>query len=142
MIHSRKRALLEGASDVFERGGGKPPEIDEEQVKEQRARIGELAAANDLFVTKAQAPGPEMRRGMVERDNPDLPTGGPCKPLSMLRSSFDDQPEGEPAMNLMLMRQIDEPFWEAPFFRCPAGDACIAARRRLAHAQGAGRAHL
>jgi transposase len=39
MIHSWKRALLEGASGVFERGGKKPPEIDEEQVKELHAKI-------------------------------------------------------------------------------------------------------
>ena len=47
MIHSWKRAPLEGASGVFERGGKKAPEIDEEQVKELHAKIGELAVAND-----------------------------------------------------------------------------------------------
>ncbi|WP_028482231.1 IS3 family transposase, partial [Pseudovibrio exalbescens] len=45
MIHQWKRALLEGASDVFERGGKRKPEIDEEQVKELHAKIGELAVA-------------------------------------------------------------------------------------------------
>jgi len=40
MIHQWKRALLEGASGVFERGGRKKPEIDEEQVKELHAKIG------------------------------------------------------------------------------------------------------
>ncbi|MFC3118322.1 transposase [Jhaorihella thermophila] len=40
MIHSWKRALLEGASGVFERGGAKKPEVDEEQVKELHAKIG------------------------------------------------------------------------------------------------------
>ena len=48
MIHSWKRALLEGASGVFERGGKKAPEIDDEQVKELHAKIGELAVANDF----------------------------------------------------------------------------------------------
>ena len=52
MIHSWKRALLEGASGVFERGGKKPPEIDEEQVKELHAKIGELAVANDFLARK------------------------------------------------------------------------------------------
>ncbi|WP_420882826.1 transposase [Sulfitobacter pontiacus] len=33
MIHQWKRALLEGASGVFERGGRKRLEVDEEQVK-------------------------------------------------------------------------------------------------------------
>ena len=48
MIHSWKRALLEGASGVFVRGGTKPQEVDEEQVKELHAKIGELAVANDF----------------------------------------------------------------------------------------------
>ena len=52
MIHTRKRALLEGASGVFERGGRKAPEIDEEQVRELHAKIGELAVANDFLSRK------------------------------------------------------------------------------------------
>ncbi len=52
MIHSWKRALLEGASGVFERGGAKKPEIDEEQLKELHAKIGELAVANDFLSRK------------------------------------------------------------------------------------------
>jgi len=34
MIHNWKRSLLEGASGVFERGGKKSPEVDEEQRKD------------------------------------------------------------------------------------------------------------
>jgi hypothetical protein len=34
MIHQWRRALLEGVSGVFERGGRRKPEIDEGQVKE------------------------------------------------------------------------------------------------------------
>ena len=52
MIHTWKRALLEGASGVFERGGRKAPEIGEEQVKELHAKIGELAVANDFLARK------------------------------------------------------------------------------------------
>ena len=52
MIHQWKRALLEGASDVFERGGNRKPEIDEDQVKELHAKIGELAVANDFLSRK------------------------------------------------------------------------------------------
>lgn len=52
MIHSWKGALLEGASGVFERGGKKPPEIDEEQVEELHAKIGELTVANDFLSRK------------------------------------------------------------------------------------------
>ncbi len=49
MIHQWKRALLAGASGVFERGARKKPEIDEEQVKELHAKIGELAVANSFW---------------------------------------------------------------------------------------------
>jgi len=52
MIHQWKRALLDGASGVFERGGRKRPEIDEEHVKELHAKIGELAVANSFLERK------------------------------------------------------------------------------------------
>ena len=53
MIHQWKKALLEGASDVFERGGRqRQPEIDPETVKELHAKIGELAVANDFLSRK------------------------------------------------------------------------------------------
>lgn len=52
MIHQWKRALLDGASGVFERGGRRKLEIDEDQVKELHAKIGELAVANDFLSRK------------------------------------------------------------------------------------------
>ena len=52
MIHQWKRALLDGASGMFERGSRKKPEIDEEQVKELHAKIGELAVANSFLERK------------------------------------------------------------------------------------------
>ena len=53
MIHAWKKALLQGASGVFERVGGKrTPEINEEQMKDLHAKIGELAVANDFLARK------------------------------------------------------------------------------------------
>ena len=53
MIHQWKRALLDGASDIFERGGRtKTPEVSEETVKELHAKIGELAVAYDFLSRK------------------------------------------------------------------------------------------
>jgi len=34
MIHQWKRLLLDGASELFDRGGKRTPEVDTEQVKE------------------------------------------------------------------------------------------------------------
>ena len=52
LIHQWKKAPLDGASGVFERGSRKKAEIDEEQVKELHAKIGELAVANDFLARK------------------------------------------------------------------------------------------
>ena len=53
---------------------------------------------------------------MIEPGNPDLPIGKQCKLLSISRSTFYYTPKGETALNLMLMRQIDEQFLDTPFF--------------------------
>lgn len=53
---------------------------------------------------------------MIEPGHPALPVGKRCALLSISRSSFYYKPKGESAMNLALMRQIDEQFLETPFF--------------------------
>jgi hypothetical protein len=52
MIHQWKKALLDGAADIFKRGGKKAPEIDEDTVRSLHAKIGELAVANDFLSRK------------------------------------------------------------------------------------------
>jgi transposase len=49
MINQWKRALLDGASCVFERGSRKVPVIDEDQVRDLHAKIGVLAVANSFW---------------------------------------------------------------------------------------------
>ncbi|KRS16719.1 putative transposase OrfB [Roseovarius indicus] len=53
---------------------------------------------------------------MIEPDHPQLSIGQQCRLLSIARSSYYDEPKGETAQNLGLMRQIDEQFLETPFF--------------------------
>lgn len=43
---------MEGAPGEFERGAKKAPPVDEEQVKELHAKIGELAVVNDFLSRK------------------------------------------------------------------------------------------
>src|SRR3954447_18542041 len=52
MIHQWKKALLEGAADIFERGVKKMAEVDEDTVRGLHAKIGELAVANDFLSRK------------------------------------------------------------------------------------------
>jgi transposase len=52
MIHQWKKALLEAAADIFERGGNKTAEVDEETIRSLHAKLGELAVANDFLERK------------------------------------------------------------------------------------------
>ena len=53
MIHQWKKALLEGAAGIFERGGKVAvTETDEDKVRDLHAKIGELAVANDFLARK------------------------------------------------------------------------------------------
>nr|WP_254693908.1 IS3 family transposase [Sulfitobacter sp. D7] len=116
MIHQWKRALLEGASGVFERGSRKAPEVDEEQVKGLHAKIGELAVANDFLARKLKTLDRQVRCKMIEPNIPGLSVGKQCSLLSISRSSFYYEPKGESEMNLDLMRVIDKQFLETPFY--------------------------
>ena len=54
MIHQWKKALLDGASDIFDRcvKKAKTAAVDEAQVKELHAKIGKLAVENDFLSEK------------------------------------------------------------------------------------------
>ncbi|MFN2149189.1 MAG: IS3 family transposase [Anaerolineales bacterium] len=117
LIHQWKRALLEGASGVFEKGAAsKAPEVDSETVRDLHAKIGELAVANDFLSRKLKALGRDVRRGMVEKDHPRLSVAAQCRLLSIPRSTFYHRPAGESAENLALMALIDRQFMETPFY--------------------------
>ena len=53
-IHRWKKALLEGATGIFERGSraAAAAEIAEDTVRDLHAKIGELAVANDFLSRK------------------------------------------------------------------------------------------
>ena len=51
-IHQWKRALLDGAPEVFERGRKASPETDPEQIKDLHAKIGELTVERDFLSKK------------------------------------------------------------------------------------------
>ena len=51
-INQWKKALLEGAPDVFERGRKSTPEVNPEQIKDLHAKIGELTVERDFLSKK------------------------------------------------------------------------------------------
>ena len=54
MIHQWKKALLEGAAGIFERGGkaAAAAEVADDTVRDLHAKIAELAVANDFLSRK------------------------------------------------------------------------------------------
>ena len=64
MIHQWKKALLEGASDIFQ-GGRNPlePEVDPARLKDLHAKIGELTVERDFLERGLRLlPGRSARR--------------------------------------------------------------------------------
>jgi putative transposase len=53
---------------------------------------------------------------MIEPSNPQLTIATQCRLLSISRSSYYYEPQGENVVNLALMRKIDKQFLETPFF--------------------------
>ncbi|MFC3058452.1 hypothetical protein [Paenirhodobacter populi] len=53
---------------------------------------------------------------MIERDHPALSIRAQYRLLSILRSSFCHEPEGEMEQNFGLMRMIDRQFLDTPFY--------------------------
>ena len=104
-------ALLEGAADIFERGGRKTAEVDDDTVRDRHAEIGELAVANDpapglrgpagatvpgLRRGEGSSPGPasEARHGRARPPGP-VDRRGTCRLLSTARSLSCHVPPGE-----------------------------------------------
>ena len=57
-----------------------------------------------------------MPKAMIERTHPKLSVGAQCRLLSISRSSFCYDPQGETALNLELMLLIDKQVPETPFY--------------------------
>ena len=53
---------------------------------------------------------------MIERNHPKLSVGAQCRLLSISRSSFYYEPQGETEKNLDLMLLIDKQFLDTPFY--------------------------
>lgn len=58
----------------------------------------------------------ERRREAIEPDHPDLSISRQCELVSVNRSTFYREPAPETALNLLLMRLIDEQFLETPWY--------------------------
>lgn len=62
MINQWKKALMDGAADIFERGGKKAPEVDEDTVRVLHAKIGNWPSPT-IFCPEGSSPGSESGEG-------------------------------------------------------------------------------
>ena len=88
MIHQLKKALLDGAADIFERGGKTAPVVDEDTMRSLHAKIGELAVANERKVRAAIfcPEGSSLGSASEARDDceePSQPVGRGAMPLAV-----------------------------------------------------------
>ena len=107
MIHQWKKVLLEGASDIFQRGRmHAEPVVDAGRIKDLHAKIGELTVER-VFGTRAASAPRQERKAMIRPDHPTLSIVRQCRLASIGRSTFYHVPKGESARNLALMGMID-----------------------------------
>jgi putative transposase len=60
-----------------------------------------------------------MRCGIIEPDHPELSVRRQCELAGLCRSSFYYEPAAETALNLTLMRLLDEEYTRYPFYGSP-----------------------
>ena len=138
MIRAWKRQLLEDGPSVFASNGERKQreqEAQEAELYEQMAaarplRIGRLKMELEWLKKKLPALVRERRR-MVDSQQATLSVRRQCELLGLGRSSFYYQAASESALNLDLMRLIDEQYLRTPFYGWPK---MVAFLRRLGYA--------
>ena len=88
----------------------------EAEIKELRAKVGELVIEQDFFVEGLRSLSHGRRVTMVDPDHVALSITRQCRLVSIARSSFYYEGTGESPLNLQLLRRIDEQFLETPFY--------------------------
>src|ERR1700744_4776437 len=58
----------------------------------------------------------DRRKALIEADHPRLSITRQCELVSIARSTFYREPASETAVNLDLMRRIDDQFLETPWY--------------------------
>ncbi|MDE0464593.1 MAG: IS3 family transposase [Caldilineaceae bacterium] len=114
-IGAWKRQLLEDGPRVFASNGERKQREQEAQEAELYEQIGRLKMELEWLKKKLPASVSERRR-MVDVANPTLSVRRQGELLGLNRSSFYYQAAPESALNLQLMRLIDEQFLRTPFY--------------------------
>nr|WP_244392528.1 IS3 family transposase [Denitrovibrio acetiphilus] len=115
-ISKWKKEAIEGMATIFSNKSSKSEEISEAEIKDLHAKIGQLTVERDFLQRAFGTVSISRRKFMIENSGSKLSISKQCRLLSISRSSFYYQESGESALNLELMRIIDEQFMMSPDF--------------------------
>ena len=121
-VRNWKRQLHEEGASVFTKNADRRQREQEAQEAEFYEQIGRGALRvqdGTRMVEKRLPDSIDVKRSLVETDDPAISIRRQCELLSLNRSTLYYQPAHESALNLRLMRLLDEQYMRTPFYGWP-----------------------
>jgi transposase len=134
MINAWKKQAIEGVSGVFSGKAEAAEAAREGEIDQFHAKIDQVVVEREFL---RRASGRSVSGGggrMIEPNHPTPPITRQCGLVGIRRSAFTEGPWTESAENLALMRALDEPFRETPWY-----GSRQKARRLCRHGHAVGR---
>ena len=113
-IHAWKRALVEGAPELFATNQKSQEKAKEAQINHLYRHIGQLGTR--FFVGKVRSMSRSIRRAMIDRDHQQLSLVRQCILLDVSRASVYYRPVPTRAEDLELMALMDRQYLKTPFY--------------------------
>ena len=115
-IHAWKRALVEGAPELFATNQKSQEKAKEAQINHLYRHIGQLKVERRFFVGKVRSMSRSIRRAMIDRDHQQLSLVRQCILLDVSRASVYYRPVPTRAEDLELMALMDRQYLKTPFY--------------------------
>ena len=115
-IHAWKRALVEGAPELFATNQKSQEKAKEAQINHLYRHIGQLKVERDVFVGKVRSMSRSIRRAMIDRDHQQLSLVRQRILLDVSRASVYYRPVPTRAEHLELMALMDRQYLKTPFY--------------------------
>ena len=115
-IHAWKRALVEGAPELFATNQKSQEKAKEAQINHLYRHIGQLKVERDFLSGKVRSMSRSIRRAMIDRDHQQLSLVRQCILLDVSRASVYYRPVPTRAEDLELMALMDRQYLKTPFY--------------------------
>ena len=115
-IHAWKRALVEGAPELFATNQKSQEKAKEAQINHLYRHIEPAEGGTRFFVGKVRSMSRSIRRAMIDRDHQQLSLVRQCILLDVSRASVYYRPVPTRAEDLELMALMDRQYLKTPFY--------------------------